>query len=40
LILSGILDSQVETISARLHELGISQPSEITTDGEWAAIIV
>jgi ribosomal protein L11 methyltransferase len=40
LILSGILDSQSEMIRARLHELGISQPCEIATDGEWVAIIV
>ena len=40
LILSGILDSQVEMILARLHELGIDQPSEIATDGEWVAIII
>jgi ribosomal protein L11 methyltransferase len=40
LILSGILDSQVEMIRLRLHALGIGQPSEIATDGEWAAIIV
>jgi ribosomal protein L11 methyltransferase len=40
LILSGILDSQVETILARLLELGINEPSEIATDGEWVAIII
>lgn len=40
LILSGILDSQVETILARLRELGINHPSEIATDGEWVAIII
>jgi ribosomal protein L11 methyltransferase len=40
LILSGILDSQVEMIVSRLRELGLSQPCEIQTDGEWVAIIV
>jgi ribosomal protein L11 methyltransferase len=40
LILSGILDSQAEMIRARLHELGINEPCEITADGEWVAIIV
>lgn len=40
LILSGILDSQAEMIQTRLHELGISQVTEISTDGEWVAIIV
>jgi ribosomal protein L11 methyltransferase len=40
LILSGILDSQVEMIESRLHKLGFSQPHEIATDGEWVAIIV
>ena len=40
LILSGILDSQTETIVSRLHELGIIEPLEVTTDGEWVAIIV
>ncbi len=40
LILSGILDSQTELVRLRLHELGITQPYEITSDGEWVAIIV
>lgn len=40
LILSGILDSQTETVVSRLHELGITEPPEVTTDGEWVAIIV
>ncbi|MDT4895580.1 MAG: ribosomal protein methyltransferase [Acidobacteriota bacterium] len=40
LILSGILDSQTEIIISHLHELGITQPPEIATDGEWVAIIV
>jgi ribosomal protein L11 methyltransferase len=40
LILSGILDSQIELVRSRLHELGITQPPEVATDDEWAAIIV
>jgi ribosomal protein L11 methyltransferase len=40
LILSGILDSQTELVVSRLNELGIAEPLEIATDGEWVAIIV
>jgi ribosomal protein L11 methyltransferase len=40
LILSGILDSQTELVRSRLHELGITEPLEVTSDGEWMAIIV
>jgi ribosomal protein L11 methyltransferase len=40
LILSGILDSQTELILSRLQELGITEPPEVTTDGEWVAVIV
>ncbi|HVG32880.1 MAG TPA: 50S ribosomal protein L11 methyltransferase [Pyrinomonadaceae bacterium] len=40
LILSGILDSQVSMIESRLQELGINEPHEIATDGEWVAIII
>ena len=40
LILSGILDSQTELILSRLRELGITQPPEVITDGEWVAVIV
>jgi len=40
LILSGILDTQVSMIEARLDELGLNQPHEIATDGEWVAIVV
>ena len=40
LILSGILDSQTELVCTRLQKLGITQPPEILTDGEWVAIIV
>ncbi len=40
LILSGILDSQAETIKVRLLECGVAAPIEIINDGEWVAIIV
>jgi ribosomal protein L11 methyltransferase len=40
LILSGILDSQSHLILSRLHELGIAQPLEVSTDGEWIAITI
>jgi len=40
LILSGILDTQVESIEARLQELGITADYEITRDGEWVCFVV
>ena len=40
MILSGILDSQIETIVTRLPELGISEPPEITQEGDWVCIVV
>ncbi|HUE81261.1 MAG TPA: 50S ribosomal protein L11 methyltransferase [Pyrinomonadaceae bacterium] len=40
LILSGILDSQVDTIVGRLQDAGITQWPEITTAGEWACVVV
>ena len=40
LILSGILDSQVEWVRQRLHELGVTEVREIVIDGEWVAIIL
>jgi ribosomal protein L11 methyltransferase len=40
LILSGILDSQLELVRSRLLELGITGPMEVSADGEWIAIIV
>lgn len=40
LILSGILDSQKDTLVARLRELGISEPIEANAEGEWVAIVV
>jgi ribosomal protein L11 methyltransferase len=39
LILSGILDVQVEEVRARLHALGVPD-SEITSDGEWVALTI
>jgi ribosomal protein L11 methyltransferase len=40
LVLSGILEAHLESVRARLHEAGISEPMEIMTDGEWVALIV
>ena len=40
LILSGILDSQVKSLSARVRECGVQGPFEITQDGEWIALIL
>lgn len=40
LILSGILDSQLETIVGSLQQFGISEPAEVTTSGEWACVVV
>lgn len=39
LILSGILETQVEMVQAALHECGISEV-EIEQDGEWVALII
>ncbi|HEY9405131.1 MAG TPA: 50S ribosomal protein L11 methyltransferase [Pyrinomonadaceae bacterium] len=39
LILSGILDTQADTVRARLAALGIGE-TETVADGEWVAIIV
>ncbi|HEY0365679.1 MAG TPA: 50S ribosomal protein L11 methyltransferase [Pyrinomonadaceae bacterium] len=39
LILSGILDTQVEMVRASLHESGIDD-FEIMQDGEWVSLIV
>jgi ribosomal protein L11 methyltransferase len=39
LILSGILETQLEMVQAALHESGIDD-FEITQDGEWMALIV
>jgi ribosomal protein L11 methyltransferase len=40
LILSGILDSQRHLVISRLHELGITEPLEVSADGEWIAITI
>lgn len=40
LALSGILDTQVEDLRARLLECGVSEPCETVQDGEWIAIVV
>ena len=40
LILSGILDSQTAWVTERLHQLGVTNPLEVASDGEWVAIIV
>ena len=39
LILSGILETQLEMVQASLHENGIDD-FEITQDGEWVALII
>jgi ribosomal protein L11 methyltransferase len=39
LILSGILETQVEMVQGALHECGIDD-FEITQDGEWIALII
>lgn len=39
LILSGILESQLELVQSRLHECGIDD-FELTQDGEWVALII
>jgi ribosomal protein L11 methyltransferase len=40
LVLSGILDTQAESLRAQLLEAGLREPSEIIQDGEWIALIV
>ncbi|MEO7971347.1 MAG: 50S ribosomal protein L11 methyltransferase [bacterium] len=40
LVLSGILDVQLQDVRTRLHEFGVSEPLEIMSDGEWVALIV
>jgi ribosomal protein L11 methylase PrmA len=40
LILSGILDTQLEAVKACLQECGVTVYSETMVDGEWVAIIV
>ena len=39
LVLSGILDSQLELVQSRLEELGVNRFA-VESDGEWIAIVV
>src|SRR5690349_9393702 len=39
LILSGILETQIEMVQAALHECGIDD-FELAQDGEWVALII
>lgn len=39
MVLSGILDSQVESVQSRLIELGVDN-FEIDRDGEWVALVI
>ena len=39
LVLSGILDSQIEMVKSRLLELAVVD-FEIDQDGEWAALVI
>jgi ribosomal protein L11 methyltransferase len=39
LVLSGILDSQIELVQSRMLELGTPAP-EIDQDGEWVALVI
>jgi len=39
LILSGILETQIDPVRARLRELGIEH-CEVTREGEWVAVII
>jgi ribosomal protein L11 methyltransferase len=39
LVLSGLLDSQVEQVTTALKELGVHDIVEIDQDGEWVAIV-
>jgi len=39
LILSGILETQIEMIQAALQDLGVSE-SEVEQDGEWVAFVI
>ncbi len=40
LVLSGILESQVEMVTKGLNDLGISETSEVSLADEWACLIV
>ena len=39
LVLSGILETQIDMVQAALHDCGISE-FEVTQDGEWVALII
>ena len=39
LILSGILETQIDLVQAALHECGIDEV-DIEQDGEWVAVII
>jgi ribosomal protein L11 methylase PrmA len=40
LILSGILETQLEMVNARLLECGVSAPFEVIQDGDWIALVI
>ena len=40
LILSGVLDTQVDLVSAALQQKGINSALEVIQDGEWVAIVI
>jgi ribosomal protein L11 methyltransferase len=40
LILSGLLDSQIEPVVTRLQELAMSEPAEIMEEGEWVCLVI
>lgn len=40
LVLSGILDSQLERVLVRSRECGAPDPVEIMNDGEWSALVL
>jgi ribosomal protein L11 methyltransferase len=40
LVLSGILDTQLEALQARMLECGMSEPCETMQDGEWIALVI
>ena len=40
LILSGILDSQRDTVLTRIQELGVLEVPEVTGEGDWVCIVV
>jgi ribosomal protein L11 methylase PrmA len=39
LVLSGILETQIEMVQAALHDCGVSE-FEVEQDGEWVALII